>query len=111
MNIDLIEGDYVKIANVVTKLTAQQVADIKNNITAYTPIALTDAWFTDFGFTPFIDGDTGLGKYKKGLITIFFSPIRFVADISYGEQTVATVDCVHHVQNVVKIQTGEMLSK
>lgn len=111
MNIDLIEGDYVKISNVVTKLTAQQVLDIQNSITTYTPIALTDTWFTDFGFTAFVDGDTGLGKYKKGDVTIFFSPIRLVAEITYCEQIVATVDCVHHVQNVVRKQSGEMLTK
>lgn len=111
MNIDLIEGDYVKIANVVTKLTQQQVDDIKNNLLAYTPIALNDTWFTDFGFTPFLDADTGLGTYKKGNVTVFFSPVRLVADITYCEEKIVTVDCVHHIQNVVKIQTGEMLSK
>jgi hypothetical protein len=111
MNIDLIEGDYLKIAGVNTKITQQQVDDIQNSLLTYTPIALNDTWFTDFLFTQFIDNDTGLGKYKKGDITIFFSPIRLVAEISYCEQIIATVDCVHHVQNVVKKQNGEMLTK
>lgn len=111
MNIDLIEGDYVKIAGVNTKITAQQVSDIQNAATAYTPIALTDQWFLDFGFTPFLDTDTGLGTYKKGNVTIFFSPVRLVADITYCEEKIVTVDCVHHVQNVVKKLTGELLTK
>lgn len=111
MNIDLIEGDYLKIAGVNTKITAQQVSDIQNSLLAYTPIALTDTWFTDFGFTAFVDNETGLGTYQKGNVTIFFSPVRLVADITYCENKVVTVDCVHHVQNVFKKLTGELLIK
>ena len=111
MNIDIIEGDYLKISNVTTKLSAQQASDARNGILTVTPIALNDTWFTDFGFTSFIDNDTGLGTYQKGNVTIFFSPVRLVADITYCEQKIVTVDCVHHVQNVVKKLTGELLTK
>ena len=111
MNIDLIEGDFLKIAGVNIKVTQQQVDDIQSSLLTYTPIALTDQWFIDFGFSAFIDNNTGLGTYQKGNVSIFFSPVRLVADINYCEEKIVTVDCVHHVQNVVKKLTGELLIK
>lgn len=101
----------MKILNVPTKLTEQQAQDARDGLLIVTPIALTDQWFIDFGFTAIVDNDTGLGLYQKGNVTVFFSPIRFVGDITYNEQKVVTVDCVHHLQNVVKKLTGEMLTK
>ena len=110
MNIDLLVDDVVKIGGVNTKLTALDIAEIIAGTKTYTPIALTDKWLTDLGFTTYLD-EVGLGMYQQGNVYVYLSPVRFVADIYWGNELQAGVDCVHQLQNVYKALTGIMITK